>query len=227
MGGQQTKPSSSGLDESKNEPETAQNPNGNPDPPPSTVDLDAVVELLDQPLEAPRERTVKLKSFADDHRSHASEDPLKSNCESVRSDCDSVKSSGEVSDKRAKAEDLDSLIQFLESDQVDEDFQEAARTNNQRSNDLDELVELLERDVRNPNADVRRWLAPIQIQPPAEPMEEDTLDSLSISSARGRPISAKRPPISSANSDADLEFWAGLLDDQGPRPVSTTEARKA
>ncbi len=110
--------------------------------------------------------------------------------------------------KEASGEDIDSLIEYLESDKMDQDLKGSGLSC--KNSDLDDLVEMLERDVFNSSPEPRRTPAATSIEPiipqlPSKPLK----DLLS-------PLASARSKADGLHCDTDLDEWAGLLDNGSP-----------
>jgi hypothetical protein len=108
--------------------------------------------------------------------------------------------------KEASGEDIDSLIEYLESDQMDQDLKGSSHSCSAKNSDLDDLVEMLERDVFNSSTEPKRTPAATPVEPiipelPSTPFK----DFLS-------PLASARSKTGGLHCDSDLEEWAGLLD---------------
>jgi hypothetical protein len=67
--------------------------------------------------------------------------------------------------KEASGEDIDSLIEYLESDQMDQDLKGSGHSCSAKNSDLDDLVEMLERDVFNSSTEPKRTPAATPVEP--------------------------------------------------------------
>ena len=112
--------------------------------------------------------------------------------------------------KGSSGEDIDSLIEYLESDEMDQDLKGSGHSCSAKNSDLDDLVEMLERDVFNSSSEPKRTPAATPIEPivpelPSTPFK----DFLS-------PLASARSKIGGPHGDSDLDEWAGLLDNGSP-----------
>lgn len=120
---------------------------------------------------------------------------------------------------RTNGEDLDSLIEFLESDQVDSDLKESGQRSTTKNSDLDELVEMLERDVvPSLNQDAVNAGPDSRRSPRVTPIDTSVLPSTPYKEFNISPLPTERSGKDQnceglLHGDSDLEEWAGLLED--------------
>mmetsp|Transcript_40386 Transcript_40386/g.84388 ORF Transcript_40386/g.84388 Transcript_40386/m.84388 type:complete len:186 (-) Transcript_40386:101-658(-) len=112
--------------------------------------------------------------------------------------------------KETTGEDIDSLIEYLESDKMDQDLKGSGYSCSAKNSDLDDLVEMLERDVFDSSSEPKRTPAATPIEPiipelPSTPFK----DLLS-------PLASARSKTGGPRGDSDLDEWAGLLDSGSP-----------
>ena len=166
-----------------------------------TIEQDSGSAPADTSRMAPHQISVQKpieKVFSDSVDPPSSQSPDEGN----------IKSCSEETN-HTNGEDLDSLIEFLESDDIDPELKGSGQSCFAKNTDLDDLVEMLERDVVNPNSVAKRSPTPIYracTDAPSTPYHEFNLTPMH--SAR-----CKQANGDLAAGDSDLEEWAGLLED--------------
>jgi hypothetical protein len=112
--------------------------------------------------------------------------------------------------KETSGEDIDSLIEYLESDKMDQDLKGSGHSCSAKNSDLDDLVEMLERDVFNSTPEPKRTPAATPIEPIIPELASTPLkDFLS-------PLASARSKSGGLHCDSDLDEWAGLVDNGSP-----------
>ena len=110
-------------------------------------------------------------------------------------------------------EDLDSLIEFLESDPVDSDMKGSGQSFAIKS-DLDDLVEMLERDVVNPSSESKKG----PFTTPADREYHMALPLTQYQEFNITPMATARDQIANndgvLHGDSELEEWAALVEEK-------------